>query len=165
MVDLGVERAVFTELLKRHDRKLRALAYRMLRGDRFWMEDALQEAYIRAYRAKDTLRSHDEAGTWLYRIVYNTCVDVQRSAARHRHVPLEDALLPPVHDAPPPGWSGLASALDALPFEQRAAVLLIDAEGLDYAAAAEVLGIPVGTVASRLSRARASLRRDLEGRR
>jgi RNA polymerase sigma-70 factor (ECF subfamily) len=56
----------------------------------------------------------------------------------------------------------LARALDSLPPDQRAAVLLVDAEGLDYADAAEVLGVAPGTIASRLSRARATLRRALD---
>ena len=57
----------------------------------------------------------------------------------------------------------LARALDALPPDQRVAVLLVDTEGFDYAAAGEVLGVPAGTVASRLSRARAALRAALAG--
>jgi len=95
---------------------------------------------------------------------------VQRSARKHRHVELDPTLLPPIddpggHDGGVALREGLASALAALPPEHRAVVLMIDADGFDYAAASAVLGVPVGTVASRLSRARAALRRELGGRR
>ena len=84
--------AEFTALLKRHDSASRALAYRMLGGDRHWMDDALQDAYLRAYRARDTLRNADQAGTWLYRIVYNVCIDeLRRSRRRPEPVDTESA--------------------------------------------------------------------------
>lgn len=63
-----------------------------------------------------------------------------------------------------PARQGLAAALAALPLEDRAAVILVDAHGFDYRSAGEVLGIPDGTVASRLHRARAALRRSLADR-
>ena len=151
----------FGELVREHDRSLRALAFRML-GDAHQMDDALQDAYTKAFRAYGSFRGDSDVRTWLYRIVYNACVDQQRAAVRHRHVDLEGALLPAVEDAAPTGWGDLAAALAALPADQRAAVLLVDADGFDYTAAAEVLGVPVGTIASRLSRARAALRRHLD---
>jgi RNA polymerase sigma factor (sigma-70 family) len=83
------------------------------------------------------------------------------------HLPLEEAVDPP---DPRPDLaetvarrSGLADALAKLVPEERAAVLLVDAQGFDYRSAGQVLGIPEGTVASRLSRARAELRRALHG--
>lgn len=155
----------FESVVRSHDRALRALAFRLL-GDVDLMDDALQDAYANAFRAYESFRGESELGTWLYRIVYNACIDIQRSAARHRHDSLDPAVLPPLEPAvPADDRSDLAAALAALPSEQRAVVLLVDAEGFDYGEAADVLGVPVGTVASRLSRARLALRRQLGGTR
>jgi RNA polymerase sigma-70 factor (ECF subfamily) len=153
----------FTELVERHDRSLRALAFRLL-GDRDRMDDALQEAYARAYRALPRFRGRSAAGTWLYRIVYNACVDELRRERPERRLPLdavEEGSAPDPSDVAT-GRAALAAALAALPLDQRAAVLLVDAQGFDYASAAEILGVRVGTLASRLNRARASLREALE---
>jgi RNA polymerase sigma-70 factor, ECF subfamily len=141
---------------------LRALAFRLL-GDREAMDDVLQEAYAKAFRALPRFRGEAATGTWLYRIVYNVCLDELRRDRRVTELPLETAA---PASAPDPGESAarreaLVAALAALAPDQRAAVLLVDAEGLDYPAAARVLGVRVGTLASRLSRARGSLRRAL----
>jgi len=161
----GGEAAAFAEVVGHYDQRLRALAFRLL-GDRDRMDDALQEAYVKAFRALPRFKGESALGTWLYRITYNACLDELR---RHRVVvPLFPHGGPePVSPAPGPaevavGRGDLASALAALPVDQRTAVLLVDAYGLDYAEAAEVLGVRQGTVASRLSRARQALRRTLE---
>jgi RNA polymerase sigma-70 factor (ECF subfamily) len=155
--------AAFVDLVRRHDRSLRALAWRLL-GDRDRMDDVLQEAYVKAFRALPTFRGDADAapGTWLYRITYNACMDELRRQRRGVLLPLDDAIGRP----DPAGDVGdrvvrsrrLAEAIDGLPPDHRAAVLLVDGEGFDYASAAGVLGIPEGTVRSRLSRARARLR-------
>ncbi|MCZ7663923.1 MAG: sigma-70 family RNA polymerase sigma factor [Thermoleophilia bacterium] len=159
------DRERFVELLKTHDRGLRSLAYRLL-GDRDCMDDVLQEAYLKAYRALPGFRGDAEVGTWLYRIVYNASVDCIRRDATRQAVPLTDLtnLASRRHDDPAvivAGRQDLAAALAALPPEQRAAVLLVDAQGFDHALAADVMGVPVGTVGSRLHRARAALRQAL----
>ncbi len=153
----------FMEIVKRHDRGLRALVFRLLRN-REALDDVLQEAYLKAFRGFSAFRGDAQAGTWLYRIVYNACLDYLRSERRSREIPLEgvdDHLghLDPA-EAVLSGLS-LAEALALLPLEQRAAVWLVDATGLSYRQAAEVLGVPGGTVASRLNHARAALRRTL----
>jgi len=163
----GDQRA-FALLVRHYDDGLRALAYRLL-GDRDRMDDALQEAYVRAFRALPAFRGDAAVGTWLYRIAYNACIDELR---RERQVvPLESVRERP-DPRPGPGEllpvrRLLADALAALPAPDRAAVLLVDAQGFDYRSAAEILGVPEGTVASRLNRTRAVLRRflsdDLEG--
>lgn len=162
--DAAVAHVAFAELLRRHDRKLRGLAYKLLGGDRFWMEDALQEAYLRAYRARATLRSGDEAGSWLYRIVYNACMDeLRRGRRRPQPVDVES----PAWERETPGLGPeeitttadvVRRALAALPPDQRAAVVLVDGDGLDHLTAAQILGVASGTVASRLSRARRTMR-------
>lgn len=153
----------FTEVVRHYDHRLRALAYRLL-GDRAAMDDALQEAYVKAYRALPGFREDAGLGTWLYQITYRACVDVQRREGRHETAPLHAADpgdgRPGGHDpaATAAARTDLQRALAALPVDQRAAVLLVDAEGLDYDAAASVLGVAPGTIASRLSRARPALR-------
>ncbi|MDX6482087.1 MAG: polymerase sigma-70 factor, subfamily [Gaiellaceae bacterium] len=142
----------FVGLVERHDLSHRRLAFRLL-GDGDRMDDVLQEAYTRAFRALPRFRGDSSLETWLYRIVYNACVDDLR---RHRaHETLDEwderlAATPAETDE----RLDLAAALASLPPELRAVVLLVDAEGLSYAEAADVLGAPAGTIASRLNRAR-----------
>ena len=168
--DLAVARAragdaeAFAALIERNDRSLRALAFRLL-GDRDRMDDVLQDAYVKAYRALPGFGGRASVGTWLYRIAYNTCLDELRRSARLVDLPLGELGERRDHR---PGVADtvahrrdLASALAALSPEDRAAVLLVDGRGFDYGEAGEVLGIPQGTVASRLNRARAQLRRAL----
>ena len=163
----------FTELVRHYDHRLRALAYRLL-GDRAAMDDALQEAYVKAFRALPAFREDAGLGTWLYQITYRACVDLQRREGRHQAGPLDpseggagrtaeaSAAGRATAGADPAVTAAtrtdLQRALAALPVDQRAAVLLVDAEGLDYDAAATVLGVAPGTIASRLSRGRAALR-------
>ena len=158
------DQQAFTEVVRHYDHRLRALAYRLL-GDRAAMDDALQEAYVKAYRALPGFREDAGLGTWLYRITYRACIDFQRRESRHQTDTAEWA--PPTATATGPAAdpattatsrTDLQRALAALPVDQRAALLLVDAEGLDYEAAASVLGVAPGTIASRLSRARAALR-------
>lgn len=157
----GDERA-FAALVRHYDPGLRGLAFRLL-GDRTRMDDALQEAYVKAYRALPGFRGESSPGTWLYRIAYNACLDELK---RTRAVVDLESVRERAQPAPDPAETlstreTLAQAIGALPPEDRAAVLLVDAEGFDYGSAAEVLGIPAGTVASRLSRARRALRQAL----
>jgi RNA polymerase sigma-70 factor, ECF subfamily len=155
------DRQAFTDVVRHYDQRLRALAYRLL-GDRAAMDDALQEAYVKAFRALPGFREDAGLGTWLYQITYRACIDHQRRESRH---PTDssgwsrpDTAAPSDPAATAASRTDLQRALAGLPVDQRAAVLLVDAEGLDYAAAAAVLGVAPGTIASRLSRARAALR-------
>src|SRR4051812_49972142 len=130
------------------------------------MDDALQEAYVKAFRALPSFREDAGLGTWLYQITYRACLDHQRRESRHQVDSTEwsrpDAAAPTADPAATAtSRTDLQRALAALPVDQRAAVLLVDAEGLDYDAAAAVLGVAPGTIASRLSRARAALRATL----
>ena len=161
----GGDRRAFTRLLQTHDDHMRGLAWQLLR-DHDARDDVLQEAYLKAYRALPRFRAEAKFSTWLYRIVYRTCLDHLRRT--RTVVPLDDA-----HDAadwrPDPSQvaadrSLIDAALASLPEDQRAAVLLVDADGLSYDEAAVVLDIAPGTVASRLSRARTTIRRTLGDR-
>lgn len=156
------DRDVFTQLVRQHDADLRGLAYKLLAGDRDLMDDALQSAYLKAYRALPSFRHGSQVGTWLYRIVYNACVDELRRSAR---VTAFDPAVGEDIAAPEAGPERRVADSDAvlrglarLPEGQRAAVVLVDGHGLDTGATADILGVAPGTVASRLSRARASLR-------
>ena len=136
------------------------IADRVLR-DRQLMDDVLQEVAIRALRGLPSYRGDAPLGAWLCRIATTTCLD-------HLRPPPEDPTSP--DDLPEPATDGsdpagkldarerLAAALAALPADQRVAVLLIDQFGYDYRTAAEALGVPVGTAASRVASARARLR-------
>jgi RNA polymerase sigma-70 factor (ECF subfamily) len=156
----------FPELVRRHDERLRALAFKLLAGDRDRMDDVMQEAYVRAYRSLGRFRADAELGTWLYRIVYNACIDELRRG-RRRPEPVDLTAWDGVGGGTGP--EGAASAADevlralaALPEDQRLTVVLVDGEGFDHHQAAEILGVAPGTVASRLSRARAAMRRTIE---
>jgi RNA polymerase sigma-70 factor (ECF subfamily) len=152
----------FIAILQSHDRRLRRIASCLLR-DRDLMDDALQEVAVKAARALPTLRDPDAIGAWLSRTTYRTCVDLLR---RQRRL----VLLAP-DELPEPDAGGadfvdelaardaVARLLATLTPEQRVAVVLVDQEGLDYRLAAEILDIPAGTIGSRLSKARAVLRR------
>ena len=157
------DRSAFDELLRRHDGRMRGLAYKLM-ADRHRMDDALQEAYLKAYRALPRFRPGSDFGTWLYRITYNACIDELRKRKRHP-VTTEDPV-DPVSGRPGPERVVSASetvrrALADLPVDQRVTVVLVDGEGFDHREAAKILGVAPGTVASRLHRARAALRRIL----
>ena len=154
----------FTAVVRLYDLRLRGVAYRVL-GDREGMDDALQEAYVRAFRALPRFRGDARIGTWLFRITYNACLDELARKRKFTHVPL-DELVEQASGEPEPGDAlqarrDLAKSFAALSKAERAVVFLVDVQGFDYSGAAELLGVPVGTVASRLNRARRSLRSGL----
>lgn len=149
----------FSALVRLYDPQLRAYAYRIL-GDRTAMDDALQNAYLSAFRAIRRFRGEASFKNWMYRIVHNACIDLIR---RRRD---EVELFDDVAVANDPATAGTArldllAAFERMTVEHRAVLMLVDVEGLDYAEAADVLAIPVGTVRSRLNRARAAMRREL----
>ena len=158
------DRPAFTALVEQYDPRLRALAYHLL-GDPDQTDDALQDVYVKAYRGLPAFARASALSTWLLRVTYTTCIDHLRRRGRLVLVPdLEpEALLP---DGPDPtdelaGRTAVQSALRRLPPEQRAVVVLVGVQGLDYRQAAEILDVPSGTVASRLSSARKTLRNAL----
>jgi RNA polymerase sigma-70 factor, ECF subfamily len=157
------DRRAFDELLRRHDDRMRGLAYRLM-ADRYAMDDALQEAYLKAYKALHRFRAGSDFGTWLYRITYNACIDELR---KRKRAPLSTVdPIDPESGRPGPERVVSASetvrhALAELPVDQRVTVVLVDGEGFDHREAAQILGVAPGTVASRLHRARSALRRIL----
>ncbi|MCX7624212.1 MAG: sigma-70 family RNA polymerase sigma factor [Thermomicrobium sp.] len=160
------DHAAFATLVRRYQGVVFAVALRLL-GDRDAAEDIVQEAFVRAYFGLDRFRGTNFRA-WVLRIAHNAALDHLRAARRHPRVPLERAPEPArdVEASPGVEHTGLQAALEAalalLPPDQRAVVLLVDVEGLPYDEVAEVLEIPVGTVKSRLARARVRLRQLLE---
>jgi RNA polymerase sigma-70 factor (ECF subfamily) len=156
--------AAFVAVLQRHDARLRRLASRMFAGDRHRMDDALQDAYLRAYRSLASYRREADFGNWLYRVTYNACIDeIRRAKIRPHPVDLNDPVWERESTGAAPDARVSAAdvtrrALAALPEDQRATVALVDGEGFDHATAAQILGVAPGTVASRLSRARHTMR-------
>ena len=140
-------------------------AWRMV-GDRHEAEDAVQDALDKAWQRLDQLQDTARLKPWLFRILTNTCTDMLRSRGR---MPVfatsEDAvdLIPDSSEKPDEALSNrqIGQAIEheiaRLPEQQQIVVQLVIVEQLSYDDAAQVLGVPVGTVRSRLSRARASL--------
>ncbi len=176
-VDALVRRAqagelpAFNALVLRYQDPLFGLALRML-GSRDAAEDATQEALIRAYRRIDTFRGGNFR-SWLFSIVANQARDELRRRGRRpalsldygRDDPDRPTLDPPDTDPSPEARAEqsdlrrtLEEALQRLPHDWREVVLLVDVHGLAYEEAAASVGLPVGTVKSRLSRARSRLR-------
>ena len=155
----------FTQVVKKHDERLRRLAYKLLAGDRERMDDVMQDAYVRAYRSLRMFRADADLGTWLYRIVTNACIDELRRA-RRRPEPVDTGAWEVASAGTGPEGAAAAAdqvlrALASLPEDQRITLVLVDGEGFDHHQAAGLLGVAPGTVASRLSRARATLRRTI----
>jgi RNA polymerase sigma-70 factor (ECF subfamily) len=151
----------FETMLRHYDRRLRVIAYRVL-GDGQLMDDTLQEVAIKALRGLPAFRGDAPVGAWLCRIATTTCLD------HLRRLRPEDPMAPDELPQALTAASDPADALDArerlsaalgeLSPDKRVAVLLIDQFGYDFRTAAVVLGVPVGTVASRVASARARLR-------
>ena len=152
--------AVLAAAMADSDDRLRALAYHLL-DSRDSMDDVLQEVYLKAYRHLSTFRGEATIATWLYRITYTTCMDQLRreqKTAPASPEQIEDALPCPTGVADDVAVRDeLHRALAALTPEDRASVLLVLRDGYNYADAAAILGVPPGTVASRVARGRRRL--------
>jgi RNA polymerase sigma-70 factor (ECF subfamily) len=157
----------FLAVLDAHDRMLRSLAFRVL-GDRDQMDDVLQEVALKAFKALPKFRGDASLATWLYRITYTTCLNRLRSGGHTVSLPDPEndaAMASHLHSGDTADVVirriELSAALASLTPEQRAVVALVLEEGLDHHTAAQILEIPMGTVASRLAAARIALRRFL----
>jgi RNA polymerase sigma-70 factor (ECF subfamily) len=158
----------FEEIVRRHRDRLWAVAMRTT-GNREDAADALQDALISAFRHADSFRGQAAVTTWLHRIVVNACLDRHRRAAARPTISYqatrEDdtrAGLPEPADphddlAQAELRVVLQDALLQLPTDQRAAIVLVDVQGLPVEQAAEILEVAVGTIKSRCSRGRAKL--------
>jgi RNA polymerase sigma-70 factor, ECF subfamily len=150
------DRYAFGELFRRHQRQLHRLARLTTRTPED-AEDALQDAMLSAHRGARSFRHDAAVGSWLHRIVVNSCLDRLRRAKAHPTSPLEDIY--PVADRTAQVETAIVvhRALMRLPVEQRAAVVAVDMQGYSVADTAALLGVAEGTVKSRCSRARVRL--------
>ncbi|MDQ1645835.1 MAG: polymerase sigma-70 factor, subfamily [Cryptosporangiaceae bacterium] len=125
--------------------------------DRQSADDLVQESYLRAFRALEKFEGRSTVRTWLLGIARRTCADHLRATVRRRNL---DRRLRLVRTADAPDPAGAATAgdmLDALSDDQRSAFVLTQLAGLSYQEAATIEGVPVGTIRSRVARARAEL--------
>jgi RNA polymerase sigma-70 factor, ECF subfamily len=166
--------AAYTELVDEHQRMVVQLAMNLL-GDRDEALDLSQEVFLRVFRTISNFRGQSSLRTWIYRIAVNQARNRHRFwRRRHRadqvsldaHVAAHGELLsgetaPDRALAQKELASRLQNALDALPFDQRTAIVLREVDGLSYEEIAFSLGVAVGTVKSRLTRARQALRLEL----
>ncbi len=153
------DRAALEALLRRHHDRIRAVAYRIT-GNPTDAADATQEALLAVVRGLPRFDGRSSFTTWLYRVTTNACLDELRRR-RRRPVPTDDSSIP--EPATHSGESVIDTrlitdaAVAALPEDYRLPVVLRDLADLDYAEIAEVLGVPLGTVKSRIARGRAQL--------
>jgi RNA polymerase sigma-70 factor (ECF subfamily) len=149
----------FGELFRRHRDQMWALALRTTHDPEL-AADAVQEAFISAFRGADSFRGEAAVTTWLHRIVVNSCLDRLRRIKPVVHLP--DADLSVLADTRDHHHSvdvriDIRVALERLPEGQRMALILVDMHGLTIAEAAGILNVAEGTVKSRCARGRAAM--------
>jgi RNA polymerase sigma-70 factor (ECF subfamily) len=152
----------FADLVRRHERRVYNVAYRML-GREEDARDAAQDAFLSCYRKLSSFRGDAAFTTWLHRITVNASYDVLR---RRKVAPAgqDEAPEPPPtpdHADETAGTVDVQRALLLVGLEHRAVLVLHDVRGLAYEEVAAILEVPVGTVKSRLHRARVALGRVL----
>jgi RNA polymerase sigma-70 factor (ECF subfamily) len=151
----------FGHIVRRHRDRMWAVAIRTI-GDPEEAADALQEAFISAFRRADSFRGDAKVTTWLHRIVVNACLDRVRRRQARPTVPLPETG-PGEPAAPRDSMSDretrlvVQNALSQLSEDQRVPIVLVDVEGYSVAETAKMLGIAEGTVKSRCARGRAKL--------
>lgn len=179
-IAISVDQARFSDLMRQSYRKVFNLAYR-LAGNRSDAEDLTQEAFFRAYRGFHEYEGDRPFENWIFRIVTRLFLDLVRSRKRRIQAVSFDApvrtdsgeetlAVQTADDAPNPEEAlmrytlseDLERAMSELRPEQRMLVILADVEQMPYAEIAQVAGVPVGTVRSRLHRAHKKLRQSLD---
>lgn len=168
--------SAFEKLVVLYEKKVYNLAFRMV-GNHEDASDIAQEAFLKVYTSLDQFRGESSFSTWLYRVVSNACLDELRHRARHKVVSIDTPVSPedpsprqiPSKD-PEPGHgieraevsNAVQQGIKELPDDHRIILVLRDIQGLSYEEIAQVLNMPLGTVKSRLNRARLSLRDRLQ---
>jgi RNA polymerase sigma-70 factor (ECF subfamily) len=169
----------FGVLVRRYQGRAFRLALRVM-GDEEQARDVVQEAFLKAYGSLGRFEGRSSFYTWLYRLVFNLCIDTKRRDRSSSWVEwteeqsLDLAAGTPAAKAADPESTGpsaeferselrelMARAIDALPDDARRTLVLREVDGLSYAEIAESLGIPKGTVMSRLHYARRRVREAL----
>jgi RNA polymerase sigma factor (sigma-70 family) len=159
------------EIVRAHSARVYRLAYR-LTGNQHDAEDLTQEVFVRVFRSLSTYTPGTFEG-WLHRITTNLFLDGARRRQRIRFEGLGDDIaqrIPSSVSSPAQAWDDthldgdIQAALQALPPDYRAAVVLCDIEGFSYEEIAATMGVKLGTVRSRIHRGRAQLREALAHR-
>ena len=150
-----MDKEFFIQEIEAHSGMLYRVAYTILRNDDA-CKDALQDAALKAWEKRLTLKDQRYFRTWITRILINACYDAQKK--RRRIVSLEEIREPQVS---PPDLS-LSLALQSLPEKLRLPLVLCYSEGMSYAEIAEALHLPVATVRGRIFRAKGELRKELD---
>ncbi|MBL9032766.1 MAG: sigma-70 family RNA polymerase sigma factor [Phycisphaerae bacterium] len=169
--------AAWAELLARYQDRLFGVCFRMV-GDREKAADLTQDAMVKIIEGLDSYDGRAKLSTWMIRVTMNVCLSRLRSDRLRRHASLEamaegrrEDRFPDLGAREQSGPAGVernearrivAEALLRIAPDQRAILVLRDSRGLDYDQIAEVLEVPVGTVKSRLFRARTALREAIE---
>jgi RNA polymerase sigma-70 factor (ECF subfamily) len=146
----------FTQLARDHAGAVTAYA-RAVASDRWTADDAVQETFLRAWKYRDSFRATGSFEGWLIRICRNCLIDI---AAKRVDTPTAEL---PERAAEPDGLTELCDLVARLPMSQREVVAVCGLLGYDYAGAAELLEVPIGTIRSRLHRARAAIAQQLDG--
>ncbi len=173
------DHGAFHVLFQRHESRVYALAMRLLRNPE-WARDAVQDSFIKAYRALRKFEGRSAFGTWMYRLTYNQCLDMRRADKSGRFDEWEEERLtgsePDASSAavlassiPGPGEEAergevreqIAKAVEALPDTLRETLIMREFDGLAYGEIAKLQKIPKGTVMSRLFHARKRLQEAL----
>ena len=173
------DKAAFDELVLNHKDKLFNMCHWFL-GDHHEANDSAQDAFLKAYISLMKFRLESTFSTWLYRIAVNTCKNRLKSSEYRRKkkmvwldnpansegrgaaVEIEDESPSPLIELEKKERLALIKrAINTLPTEQKAVVVLRDIEGLSYDDVASITGVNLGTVKSRLARARLGLRKKL----
>ncbi|HZJ48071.1 MAG TPA: sigma-70 family RNA polymerase sigma factor [Acidimicrobiia bacterium] len=155
----------FDELMRANEDRVFAICLRMMK-DRDAALDATQDVFLTVFRKADRYKEQAAFSTWLYRVAVNTCYDHLRRLKRQRTESMPGHLDP----SDPKGGDefnavelrpDIQTALAGLTQEFRAAVVLVDLDGMSLESAADVLDVPIGTVKSRVFRARRQLAKEL----
>lgn len=162
---LGGDHEAFGEIMRNHEDRVFSVCLRIM-GNRELALDATQETFLTAFRKAGQFKGKSALGTWIYRIAVNTCYDHLRKLKRRRTDPLPEHH-EPSDDAAADAMEAaslrpeIERALASIPDDFRVAVVLSDIEGMGLPDVAELLGIPVGTVKSRVFRGRRLLAQEL----
>lgn len=160
--------AAFEELLSTQENRMYAIALRMM-GNREDAQDCAQDAMLRIYRAMGSFKGQSSLSTWIYRITMNACLDelrrrkVRKAASLDSLVdegwtPVDGGDTPEEHGLRYEKQAALNAAIQSLPDDMRAAIILRDIKGYSYDEVADILDANVGTIKSRISRGRERLR-------
>jgi len=167
------DRSAFNDLVQRHQQRAYHYAYRLTKNADE-AADVVADTFVRVYRSLDTFKGESSFTTWLYRIETNCFLDIRKKGNAKQAISLDDALQvadgqvemqivddhDSAHERVEMGEriSAIESAMKVLPDHQRSILMMYHAESMSYEDIAEALQLPIGTVKSRLNRARISLR-------